>query len=96
MTSREGAELRVSLMERAADRTQLMWLKRKLLQKLGFKLDPIDPRDGFLENEKVTVGVEGASLAEGDVIEFVLAGTEPLYPGAMQTTSPSRSTRQSR
>ena len=85
--SRESVALRVSLMERASDRTQLMWLKRKLLQKLGFKLAPVDPRDGFLENEKITVAVERGELAAGDTIEFVLGkggGLTPPY-GAMHT-----------
>lgn len=71
-TSRKGVTLEVSLMKRASEVTQLMWLKRKFLQKMGVKLSPIDPRDSFLENEKVAVTVERGSLAEGDSIEFVM------------------------
>lgn len=81
-TSRQGVSLEVSLMERASEATQLMWLKRKLLQKMGIELSRIDPRGAFLENEKVEVLVERGSLLEGDSIEFVMgrgAGLETPY-----------------
>ena len=70
----------VSLMEKAMDRTQLMWLKRKMMQKLGRDLEPMDPRDAFLANLKVTARLEKGSLARGDSIEFVLGAGAGLRP----------------
>ncbi|MHB8894634.1 MAG: DUF3604 domain-containing protein [Candidatus Geothermincolia bacterium] len=79
-SSREDVELSVSMMEKAMDRTQLMWLKRKLLQKLGFELERIDPRDVFLANHKVTARVIRGALVEGDTIEFTLGAGSGLRP----------------
>ena len=69
-TSAGGVGLEVSLLERAVDRTQLRWLKRKFLQKLRFPLNRIDPKVRFLENQKVTVSVVEGALVEGDVVDF--------------------------
>ncbi len=84
---RDDVELSVTMMEKAMDRTQLMWLKRKLLQKLGFKLPPLDPRDVFLANQKISVRVERGALSEGDAVEFVLGAGRGLRPplGAVGT-----------
>jgi hypothetical protein len=79
-TTREDVELSVEMMEKAMDRTQLMWLKRKLLQKVGFTLPRIDPRDLFLANHKVTVRLAGGSLDEGDRIEFAIGEETGLRP----------------
>lgn len=79
-SSRAGVELSVSMMENAMNRTQLMWLKRKFLQKLGVNLERLDPRDVFLANHKVTVRVEAGSLEPGDTIEFVLGEGAGLRP----------------
>lgn len=86
-SSREDVVLSVSLMEKAMDRSQLMWLKRKFMQKIGVSLDPIDPRDVFLQNQKVTVRLERGSLDEGDTIEFTLGEGSGLRPplGTMST-----------
>jgi len=86
-SSRPDVELSVSLMEKAMDRTQLRWLKRKFLQKIGRKLEQIDPRDVFLQNLKVTVRLERGSLDEGDTVEFSLGEGSGLRPplGTMRT-----------
>ena len=78
--SRDDVELSVSMMEKAMDRTQLMWLKRKMLQKLGFELPPLDPRDVFMANHKVTVRLERGSLVQGDSIEFEIGAEKGLRP----------------
>jgi hypothetical protein len=79
-SSRQDVDLDVLMMEKAMDRTQLRWLKRKFLQRIGVKLENIDPRDVFLANMKVTVRLLRGSLDEGDTIEFALgegAGFRP-------------------
>lgn len=80
VASRDGVRLSVSMMEKAMDRTQLRWLKRKLLQKMGIRFAPIEARDTFLHNLKVTARVEEGSLAEGDTVEFKLGGGAGLRP----------------
>ena len=75
--TRGDAELEVSLMEKATDRMQLKWLKRKFLQKLGFELSPMDPRDAFLANNKVTITVKKGALVEGDSIELRVSSLRP-------------------
>ena len=72
----------VSMMEKAMDRTQLMWLKRKLMQKLGRDLERMDPRDAFMANLKITARLVQGSLAEGDPVEFVLGAGSGLRPPA--------------
>ena len=81
-SSRDGVELSVSMIEKAMDRAQLAWLKRKFLQKLGRRLEPMDPRDAFLANCKITARVVAGSLSEGDVVEFVLGAGGGLRPPA--------------
>jgi hypothetical protein len=76
--SRSGADLEVSLMERAIPRSQLAWLKRKFLQKAGFRLECFDPKDTFLENQKVMVTVAGGRLEKGDTVEFSLGAGQGL------------------
>jgi hypothetical protein len=78
--ARADVNLSVEMMEKAMDRTQLMWLKRKFLQKVGFTLPRLDPRDVFLANHKVTVRLAEGSLDEGDTIEFVLGEGTGLRP----------------
>lgn len=71
-TTADGIVLRVSLLERAVDRTLFRWLKRKFLQKMRFPLKHIDPEDAFLECQKVTVSVAEGELVPGDVVDFEL------------------------
>lgn len=79
-----GAEavISVSIMEKGMDRTQLMWLKRKLMQKLGRDLERMDPRDAFLANLKITARLVKGSLDEGQSVEFVLGAGAGLRPPA--------------
>jgi hypothetical protein len=80
-TSAEGASLRTRLMSRAVDRTQVRWLKRKMLQRLRVPLKPTNPEDVFLQNQKVTVTVERGQLSEGDEVVFELGkGTGLVAP----------------
>lgn len=86
-TSRKDVELAVSMLDRAVDRTRLPWLKRKFLQKVGIEPEPFDPRDTFIEAQKVAVTVERGRLERGDTIDFTLgavAGLETPY-AAMET-----------
>lgn len=76
------AVISVTMMEKAMDRTQLMWLKRKLMQKLGRELEPMDPRDAFMANLKITARLVEGSLAEGESVEFVLGAGAGLRPPA--------------
>lgn len=80
-TSGKDVGLAVSMRDRAVDRTRLPWLKRKLLQKVGFRTASFDPRDAFIEAQKVTVKVERGRLEHGDTIDFTLggAGLEPPF-----------------
>lgn len=76
------ARLEVELMGHMMFRSQLSWFKRKFLQRLGRRLPPFDPRDAFLERQKLTVRVAGGRLAEGDALRFRLgagAGLEVPY-----------------
>lgn len=79
-TSKDDVDISVTMMEKAMDRTQLMWLKRKFLQKLGFGLGNLDPRDVFMANRKITVRLEGGALVEGDTVEFDLGAGSGLRP----------------
>lgn len=86
-TSRDGVKLALSMMDRAVDRNRLPWLKRKFKQKLGIRTSRFDPRDSFIEAQKVSVTVERGKLEPGDTVDFKLgsgSGLEPPFD-AMET-----------
>lgn len=72
LSPRREVKLEISMMDYAVRRTQVRWLKRKFLQKLGRELESIDPRDAFIENQKVTVKVVEGELRPGEVVRFRL------------------------
>lgn len=76
--SRASAGLEVKMLDRAVPRTQPAWLKRKFLQKMGGAKEAFDPKDSFIEAQKVSIQVKCGRLDEGDEVRFSLGGAAGL------------------
>ncbi|GEM_PF-735559 len=75
-------KISIEIQNNAYRKTLVRWLKRKFIQKLGFKLEPLNPKDAFLDSAGLTVRFVDEEIVKGDTVEFVIGEGARLTPPA--------------